>query len=348
MTYSLSDLGWSTHFAMQVDADELDQLTPARVTQVHRTQIDALTEAGPVSLTTKADAPTGDYAVGDWVLVGPGDIIERRLERVTSLQRRAAGVDAKAQLIAANVDVLFIAASCNNDFNIARLERYLVLARSAGIQPVIVLTKADLSEDTYEFEQAAQAMDPLLPVLSLDSRDDEQVKVLFDWWRPGQTAALVGSSGVGKTTLLNTLGEDVQRTADVRAGDSKGRHTTTSRGLYPIVGNRWLVDTPGMRELSLYDVAEGVEAVFADVIDLAAQCRFSDCQHGEEPGCKVKDAIESGDLDADRFKRWQKLAREEQYNVETIAQSRKRTRDRARHIRSTLAKKAALKGREQE
>ncbi len=282
--------------------------------------------------------------MGDWVLVNPEAQIEHRLDRLTLLKRKAAGVEAKVQYIGANIDVLFITTSCNKDFNIARLERYLILARGAGIQPVIILTKADLASDPQDFEAKAQKLDQMMPILTLDARDTTQVDSLLDWWRPGQTAALLGSSGVGKTTLLNTLAGVEESTAGIREDDAKGRHTTTARGLYAIKDQRWLIDTPGMRELGLYDAATGVEAVFADVLELALQCKFSDCQHDEEPGCAIQGAIGTGELDPGRLKRWQKLEREERRNSETIAESRERRRKFAKHVRSVHVQKKILDG----
>ena len=345
MTFTLSDLGWSAHFMMQLEADDLEHFTLARVTQVHRSQINAITEAGEVTLTTKGGETTGDFAVGDWVLVDDDARIERGLERLTELKRKAAGPESKPQLIGANIDVLFITTSCNDDFNIARLERYLVLARAAGIQPVVILTKADLSDDPVHFEREVQTLDPALPVLAFDARDEEQVKALFDWWRPGQTASVVGSSGVGKTTLLNSLTHADLATQGIREDDAKGRHTTTARGLYPVGENRWLIDTPGMRELGLTDAGSGVEAVFADLVALAGACKFSDCGHEDEPGCAVQGAIASGDLDPDRLKRWQKLEREERWNNETIAEQRKRNKERGRYIKRVSSERMAMKGR---
>ncbi|SDR24173.1 ribosome small subunit-dependent GTPase A [Pseudovibrio sp. Tun.PSC04-5.I4] len=344
MSYKLAELGWSAHFMMQLHYDELQTLRVARISQVHRTQVIGLSAQGEISLHTPNHASTGDYAIGDWVLYDEHLFITRLLDRLTLIERRAAGEEARTQLIAANLDVLFIATSCNSDFNIARLERYLVLAQQAGIQPVIVLTKADLVEDTSDFERDVQKIDALLPVISLDARNPDQIDQMFDWWRTGQTAALVGSSGVGKSTLLNTLTGFEAKTSGIREDDAKGRHTTTSRALYHVGNGRWLMDTPGMRALRLFDVADGVEAVFQDLVDLAEQCRFSDCSHDTEPGCALQAAIRSGELDADRLKRWKKLEREELYNTESVAQSRSRNKSFTKMIKQVQSGHRHMKG----
>ncbi len=344
MSNKLIELGWSAHFMMQLSDDELQTLSVARITQVHRNQMSAVGLEGDFSLSVSGHSSTGDYAVGDWVVYDAHFHVTRILDRLTLIERRAAGEGVRTQLIAANVDVLFITTSCNKDFNIARLERYLAVAQQAGVQPVVLLTKADLVEDTRDFEVQVQKIDPLLPVIALDTRDRMQLLPLFDWWKAGQTAALVGSSGVGKSTILNSLSGSSAKTAGIREDDAKGRHTTTARCLYPIGEGRWLMDTPGMRALRLYDVSEGVSAVFQDLVDLAEDCRFSDCSHETEPGCAIQAAIEAGDLDAARLKRWRKLQREELYNSETVAQSRARTKDFAKMVKRTQSENRFMKG----
>ena len=326
MSHTLSDLGWSAHFMMQLSVEELETYTPARITSVHRAAVDALTESGPHTLVTSPDLPTSDIAVGDWVLIEDSGLVIRLLDRLTTLSRRASGEDARQQLLAANVDTLFIVSSCNADFNPARLERYLVLAESAGCQPVIVLTKPDLSDDADSYVAQAETLAPALPVLALDARDKDQAARLFDWWRKGQTAALVGSSGVGKSTLTATLTGQALLTQGIREDDAKGRHTTTARNLYPASHGGWLVDTPGMRALRLHDASDGIDAVFADLADLAERCKFRDCQHDTEPGCAIQEEIAAGRLDPDRLRRWQKLEREDARNSETLAESRARNK----------------------
>lgn len=344
MSQNLIELGWSAHFMQQLDEDALQSLRVGRVNAVHRSLISVISPHGPLDLTVPSHASTGAYAVGDWVLFDEAQRVTRLLDRKSVIERRAAGLDARAQIIAANLDVLFVVSSCNQDFKVARLERYLAVAQQAGVQPVVLLTKADLAEDVRAYEQQAQAVNPLLPVIALDGREEAQMPAVFDWWRAGQTAALVGSSGVGKTTLLNTLsGMDV-KTSGIREDDAKGRHTTTSRALYRVGDGRWLIDTPGMRALRLYDVAEGVDAVFQDLVALADQCRFSDCNHESEPGCAVQAAIAAGELDADRLKRWRKLAREEQHNTQSIAESRARAKSFAKMVKRVKQGKIASRG----
>ncbi|RYG91561.1 ribosome small subunit-dependent GTPase A [Loktanella sp. IMCC34160] len=319
--FSLSDLGWSAHFARQLDADET--ATPVRLTAVNRRDVEGLGPDGPVTLVTPME--TGAYAVGDWVL-SEGGRATALLDRSTMIQRRAAGHEVKGQLIAANVDTLGIVTSCNADFNPARLERYLAMAAAAGCLPLIVMTKADEAEDPADYVRRAEALSPLVTALAIDARDPEEVKRLVPWCKDGQTLALVGSSGVGKTTIQNCLTGIEDATQGIREDDAKGRHTTTSRALRPTLFGGWLIDTPGMRELRLTEAAEGIDAVFADIADLALECRFSDCKHETEPGCAIRAAIDAGSLDEARYERWQKLSREDQYNTETVAESRARYR----------------------
>ena len=318
---TLSDLGWSDHFARQHAAD--DPGTPARLSAVHRDRLEALGPAGPLTLTTPDE--TGRYAVGDWVIHEHGRVT-RRLEPATVIGRRAAGEVAKGQLIAANVDTLAIVTSCNADFNEARLERYLAIASAGGALPLILLTKADLAEDEAGYRRRAERLSPLATAMALDARDPAEIERLVPWCRDGRTLALVGSSGVGKTTLLNGLTGLDEATRGIREDDARGRHTTTHRALRPTLAGGWVIDTPGMRELQLTDAGAGIEAVFSDLADLARGCRFSDCAHETEPGCAIRAAIDGGDLDPARLKRWQKLQREDAYNSETVAEMRARVR----------------------
>lgn len=317
--HSLKSLGWSQHFADQMPAGSTG--SPVRLSAVHRTRLDGLSPHGGVTLTPTVR--TGEYVVGDWVLA-EGGTASAPLDRTSEITRRAAGHDARPQLIAANVDTLGIVTSCNADFNIARLERYLALAGMAGCQPLLVLTKADTVEDAEDFARQAQVLSSALPVLTLNARDADAAARLAPWCCDGQTLALIGSSGVGKTTLQNHLTGTSEATRDIRDDDARGRHTTTNRALRPTLQGGWLIDTPGMRELRLLEAETGIEEVFSDILDLAAGCKFRNCAHGNEPGCAVRAAVTEGSLDPARLARWRKLASENRQNSETMAQSRAR------------------------
>ncbi|MGZ9812102.1 ribosome small subunit-dependent GTPase A [Pseudoroseicyclus sp. H15] len=316
---TLADLGWSDHFADQ--AGEAPRA--ARITAVHRSRIETLSPEGVLAL--KPGEVSSAYAVGDFVL-HDGTSITRRLAPQTEIARRAAGIAAERQLIAANVGTLGIVTSCNADFSVARLERYLALAEASGCLPLVILTKADLAERPAEYLTQAQRLSPLVTALALDARQPDEAMRLEPWLRPGMTLALTGSSGTGKTTLLNALTGEAADTGGIREADAHGRHTTRHRSLRQTRAGGWLIDTPGMRELGLEGASEGIDIVFADVTDLAASCRFTDCGHDTEPGCAVKAAIEDGTLEPERLERWQKLRREDRHNSESIAEARARFR----------------------
>ncbi len=343
MTLTLMDLGWSPSFE-QDRAMQPDTLTPFRLTEIHRAQMTALGEGGQVTLTTPKFS-AGELAVGDWVLADPEMRIQHVLERRSLLQRRGAGTDVHVQLIAANVDTLFIVTSCNDDFNVARVERFLALAHEAGCYPVLVLTKADLCDDPRAYEAEAQALDPMLTILTVNARDAESAKDVGAWCKPPQTAAFIGSSGVGKTTLTNALTGGDAATGAIREDDAKGRHVTTARSMRPMLNGGWIIDMPGMRALRLLDTREGIDNVFDDLAELETRCRFSDCQHETEPGCAVQAAIAAGELDLERLDRWRKLRRGEAKNSETVAQSRSREKKFAKMVNTHVRGAGKRKGR---
>lgn len=317
-TCSFSDLGWTAFFERQRSSDEAD-LVPRRISAVHRARLTGLSENGPVGLFIPPLTNTGLFAVGDWVLVEPGtEAMVRRLTRRTVMERHVEGATAR-QLAAANVDTLFIVTSCNADFDLDRLGRYLVFANQGGIDPVILLTKVDTTTNAETYQHRASELQRGLVVLSLDPRSTGSVELLAPWCGPGKTVALVGSSGVGKSTLVNTLAglaqERRQQTGEIRAHDAKGRHTTTARSLHALEGGGWVIDTPGMRTLNVGDAAQGIEILFADIVDLARACKFADCTHLHEPGCAVRLAVAAGTLDPERLARWHTLSEENRRNT---------------------------------
>lgn len=315
---SLAALGWSAFFDDQLDREEAC-LAPMRVATVHRARVTAESQSGPVTVNLPSRANTADYAVGDWLLVDRDTLIPvRRLERKTTLQRRTEGGRAP-QLIAANVDTLFIVTSCNDDLNVARLERYLALANESGTTPVIILTKTDQVADVGPWRDQVTGLQRGLEVVTLDATSPDAAMALAPWCGTGKTVALVGSSGVGKSSLLNTLSQkapdEAQLTGSIREADAKGRHTTTSRSLHRIAGGGWVIDTPGIRTLHASDLSVGLDQVFAEIAELAPECRFRDCTHDHEPGCAVQAAVAVGRLNPERLERWRKLGDENRTNT---------------------------------
>lgn len=312
-------LGWQPFFSQQVDAGGLNATPAVRVIEVHRNGLHVLGDG-----IDELVPPGPDATVGDWLLMDKAQPSQSVvLERKSLFSRRAPGTDRKVQLIAANLDTAFIVTSCNQDFNLARLERYVALAFEADVTPVILLTKSDLCDDPSAYvNQAAQISERVI-VLSLNALGHEPREKLREWCKPGQTVAFLGSSGVGKSTLVNALMDDkAVQTAAVREDDAKGRHTTTRRQLHFSADGCGVLDTPGMRELQLTHAQDGIADLFDDIARLRHQCRFNDCQHDTEPGCAILQAVEDGDISRDRLARWAKLQAEERFNSASLAERR--------------------------
>ncbi|WP_156841480.1 ribosome small subunit-dependent GTPase A [Novosphingobium aquimarinum] len=317
---TLSELGWTPFFSAQLAAEESRRYCPVRVMAVHRGMVDVQGEAIDTSITSvlpTEGGPEDRPTVGDWLLIEreSRDLV-RILDRQNLFKRPQPGDDRRVQLIAANVDTLFIVTSCNQDFSIARIERYLVLAREIQVNPVVVLTKVDLAQDPERFLREVRDLQPDLEVEMINGRDPRSVARLATRCATGETVALVGSSGVGESTMINTLrGSDSIATQAVREADGKGRHTTTVREMHRLTGGGWLVDTPGMRELQLSDASAGLAEVFDDIEALTLECRFTNCTHDTEPDCAIQAALADGSLDAHRFERWRRLIAEESVNT---------------------------------
>ena len=322
----LRALGWSKYFADQATSAALSKTPPVRITQVHRNTL----HIQGVGLDMIIPGLHG-VTVGDWLLFdADAPRNSQLLSRKSLIKRRAPGHDRKEQLIAANLDTAFVVTSCNNDFSLARLERYVAMAHEAGVTPVIILSKIDLTTEASDFAAQAQSISPQLSVVCLDARSPEAIELLRPWCQAGQTVAFLGSSGVGKSTLTNSLaGNEAIATQDVRASDDKGRHTTTGRQLHILPSGCAVLDTPGMREIQLTDVSVGLEETFADLHALKQNCRFNDCAHKTEPGCAVQAAVASGEVDVPRLQRWLKLVAEDAENTKFLAN--RKLRDRAKN-----------------
>lgn len=339
--FSLSQLGWKPFFQQQLSLEEWEAATIARVAGVERSVLQLLTANGKLALPVMPSMPA--ITVGDWILLDAETRFSRLLDRYSLFSRKAAGTKVSSQLVASNIDTVFIVTSLNQDFNLNRLERYLALANDTGVTPVIVLTKVDCCDNPHEMIDKARSLDPLLEIIAVNSLDTDSVSNLKVWCGTGNTVAFLGSSGVGKSTLINTLsGMEIQRTKAIRMDDDKGRHTTTGRSLHLLPDGGLLLDTPGMRELQLADCEQGVEETFSEIVELAVHCKFSDCSHKGEPGCAVRAAIESGHLDERRLSSYQKLMREQAFNNATLAEKRARDRELGRYYHSVLESKRKL------
>ncbi|MBI3493747.1 MAG: ribosome small subunit-dependent GTPase A [Acidobacteria bacterium] len=367
----MTRLGWSSFFEDQI-AQTDESLRFARVVEEQRGLYRIAGHAegwAEVSGLFRHEARTAaDFpAVGDWVCVAPADvvtpadvargfsrastraIIHRRLERRSVLSRAAAGDRVEQQVVAANVDTVFLVSALAQELNVRRIERYLTMVWDAGAVPVVLLNKADLADDPVAARESVRARLPLIDVVALSALSplsNDALDTLAPYLRPAHTIALLGSSGVGKSTLVNRLlGRDAIAVAPIRESDGKGRHTTTSRQLVELPCGALLIDTPGMRELHLWGDESAVDTAFDDVAALSRDCRFADCGHAGEPGCAVQAAVDAGRLDPDRLANYQRLLREAAFEArkhDTAAAAN--VKRRWKHM--TQAQKALYKSRE--
>ncbi|MDF1646792.1 MAG: ribosome small subunit-dependent GTPase A [Legionellaceae bacterium] len=320
---SLTGLGWQPFFQQQCSSTELTETIPARIIELYGTEIAVATASDIYKITLLSAMP--EMVVGDWILLDEHQQFLRLLQRKTCFSRKAAGHKLKKQLISANMDVAFIVSSMNEDFNLNRIERFLSLVHASGAEPVVLLSKSDQTKAPDTFVSSVQMLDSNLNVKAVNCLDvDNQLK-LSAWLKNGMTVVMLGSSGVGKSTLTNTLlGENRQTTGAIRDHDQKGHHTTTRRSLITLERGGLILDTPGIREIQLVDCKKGIAMTFSDIGYYASQCRFNNCQHQVEPGCAVQAAVKSGDLDKRRLMNYLKLLEEEALNSSKLSQLRVR------------------------
>ncbi len=349
----LANLGYDAWRHGHFDPSDCSGHDVARVLAVHRDSC-LVSNGGPAifaeasgNLLFAAESPselptTGDFVLADFFDDDSHAIIHRVLPRRTVLRRKAAGRTVDFQIIAANVDVALIVQSLNEDLNLPRLERYLVMVREGGIEPVILLSKADLASPAAVTEaiEQVEAVAGGARVVAFSNLEDDDDRLIGALLEPGRTYCLLGSSGVGKTTLLNgLLGSEAFETATVSRKQSKGRHTTTTRQLVRLSSGALIVDTPGMRELGSLAVDEGLDETFGEIVELATRCRFADCTHENEKGCAVRAAIEAGDLTERRYANYLKVRREAQFHDLTYAEKRQRDKRFGKHIKAVLKHK---------
>lgn len=321
-------------YGFKGNINEYKEKTVARVITVHKDRYEIVCNNGKGFAKIKRgqyyDNPnsiyptTGDFVLIEWNNLGDSMICET-IKRESSFSRTASSSDRNRelhnqheQLVAANFDYVFIMQSLNNNFNINRIQRYLSLAWESGGIPVIVLTKSDLVENKQEYIDEVQNIAFGVDVYSISCITKDGIEDIKKYFSKGNTICFLGSSGVGKSTLVNTLyGEEVMKTSEIREDDSRGRHTTVSRNLIMLPNGAMVIDTPGMRELGMWDAKEGINKTFSDIEELTTMCKYSDCTHTNEPGCKVLEAIENGTLNRERFNEYIKLQKESQYNTDS-------------------------------
>lgn len=329
---TLAELGWNDSFAQAFAPLAAEGCVPARVTLELKGYCEVTGETGARlgecsgKFIHGAKAPADYPAIGDWVAVTPqpGDAqrvaIHAVLPRKTKFSRRAAGTEVVEQIVAANVDTVFLVSALDGNHHLHRLERYLACAWASGAEPVVIMNKADLSENEVEpLKREIADVAPKVPIFVISAQTRRGLKALAPYLQPGRTIALLGSSGVGKSTLINRLmGEKIQFTQEVREADNKGRHTTTQRELLITPDGAIIIDTPGMREIQPWDATAGLASAFEDVAAIAACCKFRDCQHTVEPGCAVRAALEDRSLDLLRWQGYLRMQRATAHEVRRV------------------------------
>jgi ribosome biogenesis GTPase / thiamine phosphate phosphatase len=348
--FTLEQLGWNATWARQWAQQEQAGHFAGRICAEHRELYDFHGASGSGTATVsgrlrheaagRADFP----AVGDWVALRPAPhgsaVIDAVLPRVNKISRKLPGKAVDEQILAANLDTLFLVTSLNRDLNPRRIERYLAAASGWGVEPVLILSKSDLCDQPREAVERIGALANGMAVHAMSARTGAGLEALDGYLGAGRTVALLGSSGVGKSTLLNRLlNESRQVVWEIRVDDDRGRHTTTHREMFPLPQGGLVIDNPGMRELQIWDEEVDLTDAFADIAALAAQCRFSDCRHDQEPGCAVKQALADGVLSAERFENLGKLQRELAYlESQRDDDVRRERKDRERKIHRAIYK----------
>lgn len=351
----LTSYGWNDTFRQAFAPFSEKGWIPGRIIAHARGNILAVTEGGelwcsiPGSFARRMEAEGARYCTGDWIAIEPypdgsGGRMWEILPRATELKRKSVGEESTAQALAVNIDTVFIIVGLDNNFNPARAERMAVLAWNSGARPVVLLNKADLVEDPEAYVERIEASSPGVPVVAISAMTGAGSGIVREHLGDGKTGVFLGSSGVGKSTLLNTLAGDMLReTRAVRESDGRGRHTTSLRELFLVPGTGCIIDSPGIREVGLVSDEEGLQAAFSDIVDevesLAAGCRFSDCAHQGEPGCAVAEALADGSLSQERYQSYLKLKREIEFNAS-------RENDRIRREREKKWKDIAKFSRE--
>ncbi len=330
--HNLSQMGLTSHFREQVEQFSNDDLIPARVIGVSKNSFSVsngksewlATLSGKLKFDVKGMYPV----TGDWVLM-KGSVISRVLVRRNALSRGASGAHnkktaqpQKEQVIASNLDSVFIVSGLDQDFNLRRIERYLTLVYNCNLKPVIILTKADLHQEQEHFVSEVETVAFGVPIHLISASDDTCLTALKPYLTPGCTTTMVGSSGAGKSTLVNRLyGKAIQATASISTHVGKGRHTTTSRDLIMLPQGGMVIDNPGIREIAFWEVDKGIETAFPEIEELGQQCRFADCSHSQEPGCRILEAVDEGIISVNRLENYRKMKREMEYLADRQSKS---------------------------